>query len=227
MKTLILSDIHANFIALETVWKRESDADLILCAGDIVDYGPYPAACVEWMMDKQPLTVSGNHDELVVNAWEHPEDEEPGTWRTENAAKLGVNHIEYLKNLPRQRVVELDGVAYGMTHAFQGYEIIRSLEAFQRFSMDRFGRPLQRMIFGHTHRRAVTHLSDADMWINPGSVSYRRPDELWRGSHYAVIQDGEVFLRAVPYPTETLHREVIAANVCQREKDVTVPWWFP
>ena len=58
-------------------------------------------------------------------------------------------------------------------------------------------------------------------------IGHRRPDELWCGSHYAVIQDGEVFLRAVPYPTETLHREVIAANVCQREKDVTVPWWFP
>ena len=147
--------------------------------GDLVDYGPHPVACVEWMMDKRALTVSGNHDELVVNAWEHPEVEAPDTWRTENAAQLSPKHIDYLKNLPRQIVVELDGISYGMTHLFQGYEVIRSLEAFQCFSMDRFGRPLQRMIFGHTHRRGVTHLSDADMWINPGSVSYRRLHGSW------------------------------------------------
>ncbi|MCC5849777.1 MAG: metallophosphoesterase family protein [Verrucomicrobia bacterium] len=227
MKTLILSDIHANLIALETVWKREGDADLILCAGDIVDYGPHPAECVEWMMEKRALAVRGNHDELVVSAWEDPGAHEPETWRTDNAAKLGPRHVDYLKKLPLRRVVDLEGIPHGLTHAYQGYEIIRSLEEFHRFSGERFGRPLHRMIFGHTHRRAITHLSDEDCWMNPGSVSYRRPDEHWRGAHYVLIQDGTISLRALPYPTEALHREVLAASVCPREKEVTAPWWFP
>ena len=39
MKVLIISDIHANMDALNAVWARESDADAILCAGDVVDWG--------------------------------------------------------------------------------------------------------------------------------------------------------------------------------------------
>ncbi|MCC5839667.1 MAG: metallophosphoesterase family protein [Opitutales bacterium] len=227
MKTLVISDIHANLIALETVWKRESDADLILCIGDIVDYGIYPVECVEWMMEKKALAVRGNHDDLVVAAAERPAEHAPDTWRTDNAGKLSPRHLAYLKDLPLQRVVELDGIPYGLTHAYQGYEIIRSLEEFQRFGEERFGQSLQRMIFGHTHRRSITFLSDEDCWINPGSLSYRRTDERWRGAHYAVIQDGNISLRGIPYPTEQLHREVLASTVCQSEKEVTYPWWFP
>jgi predicted phosphodiesterase len=40
MKLLILSDIHSNWAALQSVLEAESDSDKILCLGDLVDYGP-------------------------------------------------------------------------------------------------------------------------------------------------------------------------------------------
>ncbi len=116
---------------------------------------------------------------------------------------------------------------YGIMHEYQGYDVIRSMEEFRRFSNERFGHDLHRMIFGHTHRRQLTYLSDKDHWLNPGSVSYRRPDEQYRGAHYALIQDGSVSLRRVPYPTEQLYREALASSVCQREKKPTFLWWSP
>ncbi len=225
MKTLVISDVHSNIIALDAVWSRESDADLILCAGDIVDYGIYPAECVEWMMDKNVRAVSGNHDRAVVGAYERPAENVPCTWRIDNAKKLNAKHVEYLKGLPKQQVLEIDGNRYGITHDYKGYEAIQSMEEFRRFSDERFGQVLHRMIFGHTHRRKLAYLSDEDYWLNPGSVSYRRPDEQWRGAHYAVVQDRCVSLRCVLYPTEQLHREVSVSTVCQSEKDVTHAWW--
>ncbi len=35
-----------------------------------------------------------------------------------------------------------------------------------------------RLVIGHTHRQAVRYLSDSPLWLNPGSVSYRRFDDL-------------------------------------------------
>ena len=40
MKILLISDIHANFRALQAVLDFHSDADEIWCLGDIVEYGP-------------------------------------------------------------------------------------------------------------------------------------------------------------------------------------------
>ncbi len=227
MKTLLISDVHSNIIALDAVWGRESDADLIICVGDIVDYGIYPAECVDWMMDKNVRAVSGNHDRAVVDAYEYPAENVPYTWKMDNAKKLNARHIEYLKSLPKQQVLDIDGKQYGITHAYKGYEVIQSMEEFRCFSEERFGQVLHRIIFGHTHRRKLTYLSDEDYWLNSGSVSYRRSDEEWRGAHYAVIQDSSVSLRCVLYPTEQLHQEVSVSTVCQSEKDVTYLWWAP
>lgn len=61
------SDIHANWPALRAVIEAESDADEILCLGDMVDYGPEPLRCVEWALAHVPVTrlLQGNHDWAV------------------------------------------------------------------------------------------------------------------------------------------------------------------
>jgi predicted phosphodiesterase len=42
LKALIISDIHSNIYAVQAIWEKEKDCDRIYCAGDIVDYGPFP-----------------------------------------------------------------------------------------------------------------------------------------------------------------------------------------
>jgi predicted phosphodiesterase len=64
MKTLIVSDIHGNWPALQAVLHAESDADQILCLGDLVAYGPQPDKCVAWAMSLRASdkVVQGVHD---------------------------------------------------------------------------------------------------------------------------------------------------------------------
>ncbi len=45
MKILVLSDIHANWLALQAVSRAEPDADRILCLGDLVNYGCWILKC--------------------------------------------------------------------------------------------------------------------------------------------------------------------------------------
>jgi predicted phosphodiesterase len=64
MNILIVSDIHANWAALQSVLAAETNFDKILCLGDLVDYGPEPAVCVAWAMQERDdsIFLQGNHD---------------------------------------------------------------------------------------------------------------------------------------------------------------------
>ncbi len=64
MRALVISDIHANYSALEAVLEdARGEFDAVWCLGDVVGYGPDPNACVE-LLSEQPnlLCVLGNHD---------------------------------------------------------------------------------------------------------------------------------------------------------------------
>ncbi len=79
MKLAVLSDIHGNFVALQTVaahieqWKP----DLVVVAGDVVNRGPRPLECLQFVQQKQQqegwLVVRGNHEDYVIQF------DDPGT----------------------------------------------------------------------------------------------------------------------------------------------------
>ena len=55
MRFLILSDIHSNLEALNTVLEHAAGQyDQVLCCGDIVGYGPDPNAVIESDSRVQP-----------------------------------------------------------------------------------------------------------------------------------------------------------------------------
>jgi predicted phosphodiesterase len=67
MRTLVISDIHANLVALETVLEdARGEWDQIWCLGDIVGYGPDPNECAELLRQHEHLSLSGNHDWAVL-----------------------------------------------------------------------------------------------------------------------------------------------------------------
>ena len=67
MKRAIISDIHANLAAFESVLEhiRKEGADEIYCLGDIIGYGPDPRTCIEMAM-QFPVNLLGNHEEAVL-----------------------------------------------------------------------------------------------------------------------------------------------------------------
>lgn len=62
-KILVISDVHANIIALEAVLADAGVIDETWCLGDSVGYGPNPNECIERIRTLPKLTgVMGNHD---------------------------------------------------------------------------------------------------------------------------------------------------------------------
>lgn len=69
MRIGLLSDVHGNLQALETVLDRvEAEGpELLACLGDVVGYGGDPEACLDLVRERVGACVMGNHDAAVVD----------------------------------------------------------------------------------------------------------------------------------------------------------------
>ncbi|QDV73176.1 metallophosphoesterase family protein [Botrimarina mediterranea] len=65
MKRAIISDIHGNLEALETVLAhiKEQGIDEVFCLGDVIGYGPKPCECLDAVIANCKVALLGNHDQ--------------------------------------------------------------------------------------------------------------------------------------------------------------------
>ncbi len=70
MKIALISDIHANYEALQAVFRdiqAQGDIESVYCLGDLVGYGPDPEACTDLVRERCEFSLMGNHDFALVN----------------------------------------------------------------------------------------------------------------------------------------------------------------
>ena len=67
LRRAIISDIHANLAAFESVLAdiQSQNVDSIYCLGDVIGYGPNPRECLQ-LSRKLDLNLMGNHEEAVL-----------------------------------------------------------------------------------------------------------------------------------------------------------------
>src|SRR5437867_3731578 len=71
MRTLIVSDIHANLAAFKAVLRHAEAVgaiDAIWSLGDSVGYGPQPSECVARLRRMNAVMVAGNHERAATGA---------------------------------------------------------------------------------------------------------------------------------------------------------------
>ena len=66
MRIGVLSDIHANLVALETVLADMGPVDALWVCGDTVGYGPEPSDVLALLVERNATIVAGNHDRAVA-----------------------------------------------------------------------------------------------------------------------------------------------------------------
>jgi predicted phosphodiesterase len=120
MKLLLISDLHANIDALNAIWERESDSDVVLCVGDVVDWGFYPHETIAWLKERNAVVVYGNHDHEFLKQYDSGVREPLGQETT--YMSHCINHtteedVAWLRALPEIAVVEYDGITYCLKHS--------------------------------------------------------------------------------------------------------------
>lgn len=234
MRTLIVSDLHANLYALKAVAAHALGYfDEIVCCGDLVGYNPHPAEVLEWTKENCKTVVRGNHDKVVAGVesleWFNEVARAAALWTQE---RLAPSQLDYLRGLPRGPLV-LD--SFDMWHGSPMDEdeyvtaIAEARPCFQHFSA-------ALAFFGHTHlqggffskygrvgvvppvRQSADEMvislePDLVYMINPGSVGQPRDGD--RRAAYAIF-DSElrtVTFRRVEYPVAKTAEDIRRAGL--------------
>jgi predicted phosphodiesterase len=193
MRFAIISDVHSNLEALNSVLERIDSigVDNIICLGDMVGYNADPDRCVELIRKRDIKSVLGNHDSRVCG-FEEPDDFNPVArtallWTRRNITD---DNLEYLKTLPRRLTFNDDALAvHGWVNNTDMY-ILSQSDAMTNFKLLEMEELYRLCFFGHTHIRvtyamkematfstmeeSVRLLAETYYLINPGSVGQPR-----------------------------------------------------
>ncbi|MGM0509937.1 MAG: metallophosphoesterase family protein [Thermoplasmatota archaeon] len=196
MKTLLISDIHGNYEALQTVLDVER-WDKILCMGDLVDYGPSPEDVVQTIKEKVDHVVRGNHDNAVAFGVDCGCGYEMKAL-SEETRKYTMKVISdgsrsYLSELPISEEVGNRFITHGAPSDMYRYLKPETPEdEFEVFDdVDS-----ETILLGHTHIPMDRRVKNK-RYINPGSLGQPRDGD-WRAS-YAFLEDGELYFERMEY----------------------------
>lgn len=181
MNVALLSDIHGNAVALESVIEevnRESP-DEIVCLGDIAQYGPDPVAAVERIQRLGCPVINGNTDEWLFTMDVPDEDYEDkprevydiGEWV---ANQLSAEHERFMKSFEETVEIELDdGVRLLCYHGsprspWEHVEVDAPEEQLDEI-VDSTDATI--LAGGHTHDQMVRRHEDVT-FVNAGSVGF-------------------------------------------------------
>lgn len=217
MKTLILSDIHANLPALESVLQMEGSFDVCLFLGDLVDYGPFPKECIRFLKNEMDIGVRGNHDQALAFEVDcgcrgdfQQFSEETRAW---HRTLLGRSEIQFLKHLQPLQRVHIEGRSVYLAHASPRGDLFRYLQE-EEVDEEIVGFTDEIILLGHTHIQFRRHVGHT-LVVNPGSVGLARDGG---DACYAVMQDGDITLHRIPYDVERTIRALNAGPISNESK---------
>jgi len=159
MRVLIVSDIHANLVALETVLTAvKGQYDVLWCLGDIIGYGPRPNQCIELMQNEARICVMGNHDWATldlpgINVDDfNPQARSAVIWTREQLSEPCRKYLSALPYTP-VRPPQLDN--FLITHA-SPREPVWEYVLTPSIAMENFSVFLEQIcLVGHTHKPAI------------------------------------------------------------------------
>jgi putative phosphoesterase len=220
MRILLISDIHANWQALQAV--ASQSYDVCICLGDLVDYGVEPAPCIDWVRQHVQFCVRGNHDHgvaqnVVVNGrtgYKYL----TGATRSLTRDRLQETDLRYLSRLPVTQMLTLDNTRFLLVHASPR----DPLDEYAPPDVEFWARRLQNieadvLCVGHTHQPYVLEVGEKIV-INPGSVGQPRDGD--PRTSFAVIEDFKVDLVRLEYPVEEMIQTVRASPLPDMVKEM-------
>ena len=180
MKLAIISDIHGNMQALDSVLYdiEKENCDKILCLGDLVMAGPQPFETLNKIMKLDNIEIiQGNTDEMVA----YSDIAVPkvkavfpimGNALEDDAKQLNKEQKEFLKSLPKQKTLNFDGLKILMVHGsprkndeniFPNLKLSEVEEMIEGVEEDV-------ILCGHTHMPCGYQTNTKKTIVNVGSV---------------------------------------------------------
>lgn len=181
MRVAIVSDIHANWQALEAVLEdiKKQGCEKVLCLGDLAMAGPQPRMVVDFVRKQDNWTViQGNTDKLIGDFSRETVDKLKSAFPVmanallDDVLILEEDKKEYLKNLPAQMNLEIEGVKILMVHGSprRNNEDILPDMPLEQIEEILEGVDADLIFCGHTHVPCGYQTNKKQTVVNVGSV---------------------------------------------------------
>ncbi len=188
----IISDVHANIVALDAVFEcfKKHKVDQVLCLGDLVGYGPSPNEVIERIRSERVMCTLGEADERIAYRFTGHHRKREGVadatleW---TSTVLEPQNLSFLRYLPVQARLKTSAGRLRYFHSSM-------YSPSERIDLDLDPEGLQGVLREHrcnilatgkTHVPVVKSLGTG--WIiNPGSVGLSLNGE--PGADYALIR---------------------------------------
>lgn len=240
MRYIVVSDIHSNEPALETVLLDAPPFDGMVCLGDIVGYGPNPGACISRVQEFDLVCLAGNHDWGAVGKADlrvfNRDARRALTWTQQELTKAEEAFLQSLSpkatlspkasltdsillahGSPRDPVWEYLVDTTSATQIFRGY-------AFDALFVGHSHLPLM-MVWDEAEERArplrlewdvPVSLEGRRLILNPGSVGQPRDGN--PRAAYGMLDTEEMTwtFRRIAYPVEITQERMRAQGLPQR-----------
>jgi predicted phosphodiesterase len=234
VKLALISDLHGNLEALDAVLRdvdRASPGARLVCAGDVVGYGPDPEACIARLRERDAPCVMGNHEEMVLGRRDFSRCVYAGivaaVW---TRRELSTDARAYIEALPSHLVIDSSVVVcHGDLESADTYVSTRE-RAEEALAQLRARQPsAEVLVCGHTHHAALftreggfqlmngggdCRLPAAgNCVINPGAVGQARDGAPLASYALLDTERRRVSFRQVAYDHETTLRKLRKAKL--------------
>jgi len=216
MRIALISDLHANMVALEAVLADSArvGVDQLICLGDVATLGPQPEAMLARLEALSCLCIRGNHDDFLLDPTlihtyiEAPIVTESVAWCQDRITDA---HRRFLTSFVPHARVQLSEdtdlfIFHGTPRSNMEELLATTPEATLNEMLGEHTAPV--MACGHTHLQMLRQ-HRGTLIVNPGSVGMpfaeyvhgKAPVLMWHTEYAIVSAEGGVIsvdLRRVP-----------------------------
>lgn len=200
----IISDIHGNYVALETVLDQLDRLGVsdIICLGDVGGYYCQINQCCDALRSRNIFTLMGNHDWYLASGNACPRSKSANVCLDFQRRAIDKDHLRWLASLPNTATIQGIRIVHGGWNDPIDEYVTPSAPYFSAV-------PGGALASGHTH---VSRLWSAagKIYCNPGSVGQPRD-----GDPRAAFAtwDGQSFsLQRIEYDISDIQREMAKAG---------------
>lgn len=231
MRILVISDIHSNLTAFETVLDAAGAFDAVWCLGDIVGYGPDPNECVA-LIRKLPnlICIRGNHDAATLGEVDqHTFNHEASLAITWTKRVLNAESQEFLLGLPEKQVIGEVTLVHGSPHNPVWDYVMDYFTAIRMFQYY----DTRLCLVGHTHVPAYWEENSKSpnkslildfqkkkvigrVILNPGSVGQPRDNDPRASFAFFEPENSTWELRRVEYDIQNVQERIKKSDLPYR-----------
>jgi predicted phosphodiesterase len=204
--TAILSDIHGNLSALESILSdmEQYPVERIISLGDVSGYYPFINEVIEILRSRQVRNLIGNHDRYIIDDTDCPRSASANLALTYQRSVITAQNRAWLaQSIPSLIEGSASYVHGGWDDPEDEYLYKITPSYFERFSQKYF-------FCGHTHVQKHIDLGNGQFFTNPGSVG--QPRDGITAAAYCLFEEktGEVLLRRVDYDIDRVAQKMKA-----------------